>query len=423
MADTHNAETSNTEANQIAGGNIVLTGFMGTGKTTVGRLLAEHLGFEVIDTDALIENRFGPIPQIFQQHGEPRFREIEREVATELGQMSGLVIATGGRMMLDPTNIQSLTRNGRVFCLAATPDEIMQRVTADHGAVERPLLAVPDPRQRIVELLAERTPEYRRFAQLTTDGRTPEAIADELATLVRTGPRRFAVKNPSGDYHYVVGTAILPLVRRLASIDGPMVVVTEPRAASLYVPIIPDPDLVIQLPAAEVGGKTLDRSLSVVERIKHQLIEAGMDHSATMVSLGDGVVADVAAFVAATYDSDLDLVHCPTDLTAMIDINIDGRAAPDPGEGRDLGGKSKPPKMIVADVATLQTLSPRRFAAGMAEVVKQGLIADSALPASVEGGARHNDKHSLAGRLGDLQALVTQAAQVKIARVKGNRFD
>ena len=104
------------------------------------------------------------------------------------------MISTGGRLMLDPQNVANLSRNGRVFCLVATPDEIFDRVTNDESAIERPLLAVPDPRQRIVELLAERSPEYRRFAQLTTD--TVERRRGRRRPR-RAGQRRPAPRSPS----------------------------------------------------------------------------------------------------------------------------------------------------------------------------------------------------------------------------------
>ena len=120
--------------------NIVLTGFMGTGKTTVGRLLAQQLGYEFVDTDQIIEERHGKIGDLFRSAGEEAFRRIERELASELADRERLVIATGGRMMLDPQNVASLSRNGRVFCLVATPDEIFDRVVHDSSRVERPLL-------------------------------------------------------------------------------------------------------------------------------------------------------------------------------------------------------------------------------------------------------------------------------------------
>lgn len=166
--------------------NIVLTGFMGTGKTTVGRILAAELGFDFVDTDAVIEDRHGPIVDIFAEQGEAVFRAIERELAAELADRSRLVVATGGRMMLDPDNVGSLGRGGRIFCLVAEPDEIHRRVNADTARIDRPLLAGPDPRIKISELLAERRDRYRRFTQIVTDGRRPEVIAAEIATLVRS---------------------------------------------------------------------------------------------------------------------------------------------------------------------------------------------------------------------------------------------
>jgi len=163
--------------------NLILTGFMGTGKTTVGRLVAQKLGREFVDTDVIIEERHGPIHEIFDRQGESAFRDIERALAQELGQRSGLVIATGGRMLLDPENVRVLSKNGRIFCLVATPEEIYDRVTGDPSRVKRPLLEVEDPKQRIVELLGERGPDYERFPQLTTDQIEPEVIAQELADL------------------------------------------------------------------------------------------------------------------------------------------------------------------------------------------------------------------------------------------------
>ena len=179
--------------------NIVLTGFMGTGKSTVGRLLAARLGFEFVDTDEVIEQRHGPITTIFAEQGEDAFRSLERRLAAELGDRKRLVIATGGRMMLDEANIAALSRNGLVLCLVATPEQILERVMSDRSGIERPLLAVPDPRQRIIELLAERSSGYGRFAQLATGARSPEAIADDIAELARSDPERFVVEARAPD--------------------------------------------------------------------------------------------------------------------------------------------------------------------------------------------------------------------------------
>jgi shikimate kinase len=160
--------------------NVVLTGFMGTGKSTVARVLAERLGFRFVDTDAVIEERHGPIATIFAQQGEESFRVIEREVAAELAGQRSLVIATGGRLMLDPENAAALGAEAHVFCLTADVDVILGRVLADESRVERPLLRSPDPRARIVELLDERRAGYERFPHVDTDGRSPEDVAEEI---------------------------------------------------------------------------------------------------------------------------------------------------------------------------------------------------------------------------------------------------
>ena len=169
----------NTAANIVLG-NIVLTGFMGTGKSTVGHALANRLGFDFVDTDALIEARHGSIPEIFATQGEAAFRDIEHEVATELAQRTGLVIATGGRMLLDDRNAAALDTTGDIFCLSATPDELIDRLLVDEEQSKRPLLTVDDPRQRIIDLLAERAEGYGRFTQIETTDRPVEKIVDQI---------------------------------------------------------------------------------------------------------------------------------------------------------------------------------------------------------------------------------------------------
>ena len=160
--------------------NVVLTGFMGTGKTTVGQILATRLDLTFVDTDVVIESRHGPIPEIFANEGEAAFRSMERNIAAEIGADEGLVVATGGRLMLDQDARTSLEASGRVFCLAADVDELISRLVA--AAQERPLLDVDDPAQAIRGLLTERAAQYAAFEQVDTFGRSPEAIADDIVT-------------------------------------------------------------------------------------------------------------------------------------------------------------------------------------------------------------------------------------------------
>ena len=156
---------------------IVLTGFMGTGKSTVGRLLAQRLGYEWVDTDDLIERRHGPIADIFQTAGEDAFRRHERNVVAELAERTGRVISTGGKLMLDPVNA-ALLADAAVFCLTADVDTIVARTKAN--ATLRPLLAGEDATARIAALLDERAVGYAAYEQVPTTGRTPDEVAADI---------------------------------------------------------------------------------------------------------------------------------------------------------------------------------------------------------------------------------------------------
>lgn len=171
--------------------NIVLTGFMATGKTTVGKLLAGHLNYDFVDTDEMIVQRAGmAVAEIFRTKGEAAFRQMESDLAEELARRSGLVISTGGGMMLDPENAMVLGKTGQIFCLVATPEEIFDRVSKDTKA-KRPLLESPDPMKQVTRLLAQREKGYAKFAQIRTSGIPPEEIVSSLVDTIRAnaGPR------------------------------------------------------------------------------------------------------------------------------------------------------------------------------------------------------------------------------------------
>ncbi len=159
---------------------------MATGKSTVGHMLAEAIEYEWVDTDAAIEAEHGSVVEIFMANGEETFRQMERDLAAELSDREGLVISTGGGMMLDPATAARLGESGRVFCLAAEPDEIFARVEGQAGPM-RPLLSGDNPAARIADLLAERAEAYLRFEQVATDGRTFEEIVADLVTRLSAG--------------------------------------------------------------------------------------------------------------------------------------------------------------------------------------------------------------------------------------------
>lgn len=164
--------------------NVVLVGFMGTGKTVVAKKLAEKLGREFLELDAVIEKKEGmSIKDIFEKKGEPYFREIEKKVVKESSQKQGLVISAGGGAIIDEENFNTLKPNSIIICLQASPDTIMQRTK---GNVCRPLLNVPDPKKRIQELLEKRAPYYKKADHcVSTDNLTIDQVVAKIMQLIQ----------------------------------------------------------------------------------------------------------------------------------------------------------------------------------------------------------------------------------------------
>lgn len=147
--------------------NIILIGFMGAGKTEVGKLLAKKLKMTLLDTDSMIEKEQGKsINDIFAKEGEGAFRDMESKMLDELANKKMRVISTGGGIILRPGNIKKLQALGRVVLLWAGPDTVYERLKNEKN---RPLLNVEDPKARIREILAFREPIYRSVAELEVD--------------------------------------------------------------------------------------------------------------------------------------------------------------------------------------------------------------------------------------------------------------
>lgn len=168
--------------------NIVLIGFMGTGKSTVGQLLAARLGWAFADTDTEIEEKEGmAIPVLFERHGEAYFRRVETDVVKELAAGQSQVIATGGGAVLAEANRAAMLDAGLVVALKADKQTIVERVSAD---ANRPLLR-GGVEARVEALLADRATAYD-FAHVTIDttGMSAEQVADAIITNIQDGGRR-----------------------------------------------------------------------------------------------------------------------------------------------------------------------------------------------------------------------------------------
>ncbi|MBI5047329.1 MAG: shikimate kinase [Deltaproteobacteria bacterium] len=169
--------------------NIVLTGFMGTGKSSVGRRLAKELNLKFIDTDDLIEKEAGiDINEIFTKFGEGYFRLLESKVVHEISSNTNMVIATGGGTIVNPLNFEILKRNGTIICLTASIDAIFSRIGKGD---ERPLISKDDKREAISDLLKAREPFYKKtdFIIDTTAKTIGEVVKEIKEKILAMGDR------------------------------------------------------------------------------------------------------------------------------------------------------------------------------------------------------------------------------------------
>ena len=172
------------------GPNLYLVGFMGTGKSTIGRRAAEVLKMRFVDSDHAIERTAGmSIPEIFEKHGEPHFRELEKAFIEEGHSSSGNIVSCGGGLIVQPGMLEIVEKKGIVICLVASLETILARVS---GNQNRPLLDVKDQEDRIRNLLTEREPIYRRVnTQIMTDHRPIGSVVQHLTRTYIHEAKRF----------------------------------------------------------------------------------------------------------------------------------------------------------------------------------------------------------------------------------------
>ncbi len=370
--------------------NVVLIGFMGTGKSEVGQMLARRLGWTCVDTDRRVEARErATVAQIFARRGEEYFRNAEAKVIAEVAARRDTVIATGGGVVLRPENMTRLRRQGWIVSLTAPVDVLVKRLGE---AKSRPLLR-GDVRENLAKILDQRRSLYRD-ADLLVDvsDAAPERVVEAIIAFLRSRERTtITVRLTDRTCPFHVGEGILPLLPAdLRELDaGRRVVVLSHRAllrgASRGAPrggarllaglkawgyeVVP-----VEVPVGEPS-----KSLAAAARLYTRLARARIDRSGTMVALGGGVIGDLGGFVAATYMRGIRLVHVPTTLLAMVDSSIGGKTGVNHVRVKNLVGAFYQPALTIADVRMLATLPDRELRSGLAEVIKTAVIGDAAL--------------------------------------------
>ncbi len=417
--------------------NIILGGFMATGKSSVGRRLAIVLGYDFLDLDTLIAAEEGmPISQIFSTRGESAFRALETRMVERVAGRTGCVLATGGGTIVNPLNLEALKRSGVVVALTADPDTILARI----GPTEdRPMLWGGDKRERVRLLLEQRADAYAK-ADLIVDAsaHTIDHVVNHILdflSLHHVIARRTTVDLPSmaesfrialgpRSHEVIIGPGLLGEVGRLIKDLGLArtgILLTNPNDNRLFgdrvVRSLGDAGFTVT--CVEFAEREEGKGLETLGWLYRRMAAERLERRSPVFALGGVVTGEMAGFAAATYLRGLPLIHIPTSLIAQVDTSIGGKVAVNLSEGKNLVGAFYQPRQVIADVETLASLPGRDFRAGLAEVVKIAAIRDRTLFEYLEA----NVEEVLSQDLRALVRFVRRACEIKASIVEADEWE
>ena len=414
--------------------DLVLVGLPGSGKSAVGRRLAQRHAATFVDLDDLIERRVGrPVPAIFAEEGEAAFRRYEREAVVSLGPADSdarlrRVIATGGGSVIDPRNRWLLYR-GRVPVWLHGSVEILGHRVGRSSKI-RPTVAGPDPVAAMRELAAARERFYAPAFPINATapvgaivGALEELIAEspaDSATLLRADTAIGRVDIGHG----IAGAAVSGALRRQHARRA--ILLAEPRTWEVAGAAIADSLAADGWPVEQIllpRGESAKR-MKVVEQACRELARLRVDRRETLVAIGGGALTDAAGFIAATYLRGIAIVQVPTTLVGQIDAALGGKTAVDLPEGKNLVGAFHQPVAFVADVSFLATLPSRQLRAALGEAVKMGVLGDERLLELIEEDgeamARGDERPFESGSMAE---LVERCAWAKVEVVTADERD
>ena len=395
---------------------IFLVGLPGAGKTRVARLLSERLGVPCEDTDEIVVRTQGrPVTDIFRDEGEAAFREYERR-AIELVLNHRSVISLGGGAVTSP-QVRQLLKGQTVVFIDADHDELVRRTS---GKNHRPLLA-GDADAALRRLRSERAGYYDEVAtiRVTSDSGPVERVVEgimmtfsDVTTLTVDGP---------APYDVLIGHALVPQVLTHYVPAGSRTLIVHPPAVAEYVNQIADnltrqgvEVAVMEHPDGESG-----KTFAVAEAGWQAAAEAHIGRRDTVIGIGGGATTDLAGFIAATWLRGVDVIQIPTTLLGMVDAAVGGKTGINTPAGKNLVGSFHTPRVVIEDVALLDTLPSQQMRSAMGEVIKCGFIADRAIidliRDHIEDTAVLIDPHGLY-----LRELVERSVAVKVRVVSSD---
>ncbi len=359
---------------------MVLVGFMGSGKSTVGPHLAQRLERPFVDLDGVIEADAGrSVAEIFSSEGEAGFRERESRCLQRTLAREGSVVAVGGGAPMREDNWARIRSGNTVVALIADPAELARRL---NGSSDRPLLQ-PGAPSVIASLLPSRLSRYLEAdVVVKTDGIDPVEVAEQVhGRLSGGGLQRILIDVPGSPHEVTVGYGLahlVPAALQRMKVSGGVVVITDGRVAARHAQPLIDAlaadGVTARLHLVPSGEAA--KELAVLAGIYEALAAAGIDRQGALIALGGGAVGDVTGFAAATWMRGVRYLQLPTTLLAMVDSSIGGKTAINLPAGKNLVGAVHQPSAIFCDLAYLATLPGVEYRASLAEVIKAAIIAD-----------------------------------------------
>ncbi|NMC11289.1 MAG: 3-dehydroquinate synthase [Chloroflexi bacterium] len=394
---------------------IFLYGPPGSGKTTIGKLLAQSLGIPFTDLDDLIVYQAGQsIPDIFDKEGESGFRIREKKALQFAVGGGEQVIALGGGALLDHENRALAESCGSVVCLDASFDELLKRMEGDEGS--RPLLD-GEKASLLKTLLDQRKGHYQSFSIHIS---TQELNVKELLREIQIYLGRFRISGMGKPYDVLIESqnlAGLGEALRKHALSSSIGVVSDRNVAEYYLHTVlkslKDAGFEYFKVVLPAGEET--KNIKNVEKLWKVWLSHNLERSGTIIALGGGVIGDIAGFAAATYLRGINWVVVPTSLLAMADSSLGGKTGVDTPQGKNLVGAFHSPRLVITDPETLYTLPVDELRSGMAEIVKAGLIGDKRLFNICRRGWEAINQ--------DICLVVKRAASVKIQIIQEDPYE
>jgi len=358
---------------------IFVYGPPGSGKSTIGKELADSLEMKFFDVDSLIEEKTSQkIYQIFAEDGEKTFRKYENDTIKSLMIEDNAVIALGGGSLLDETLRSEVETSGLIITLIGEPETLYSRLENDKNV--RPLLA-SNLRSNLARIIGSRQIHYDSFEfKCIVDHKTIEEIVSDIQVLI--GKYHLSGMNQSYDIYINPGVlSSIGSILKAKHFEDTIFVVTDKNVAEFYLDEVTD-SLIESgfkthsyiLPAGEIY-----KSIESVMNLWEEFARIKLERNHTVIALGGGVVGDLVGFASATYLRGVKWVYLPTTILSMVDASIGGKTGADLPQGKNLIGSFYPPATILVDLNTLDTLPTEEAISGISEVVKHGMISDPVL--------------------------------------------